>query len=74
MKYVALDIGCIECDEVSTILGIFDDKEKAEEIIEKYEEIQCKNWTGQHHFEVIKIKKENKELYTKKTYLERISW
>ena len=74
MKYVALDIGCIECGETSTILGIFDDKGKAEETIEKYEEIQNKNWTGQHNFEVIKIENENTELYTKKTYLERIRW
>ena len=32
MKYVVLDIGCIECGEPSSILGIFDNKKKAEEV------------------------------------------
>ena len=32
MKYVVLDIGCIECGEQSAILGIFDNKQKAKEV------------------------------------------
>ena len=74
MKYVVLDIGCIECRETSTILGIFDNKKKAEEVKNKYCKIQSNNWTGQHHFEVIEVENENIELYDKETYLERIKW
>ena len=74
MKYVVLDIGCIECGEASSILGIFDNKKKAEEVKNKYSKIQSNNWTGQHYFEVIKVKNENIELYDEKTYLEKIKW
>lgn len=60
MKYVVVDIGCIECGEPSSVLGIFTDKEKAIEISKKCEEYQEKNWTGQHDFEIYEVDKENK--------------
>ena len=59
MKYVVVDIGCIECGEPSSVLGIFTDKEKAREIMEKCEEYQEKNWQGQHYFEIYEVDKEN---------------
>ena len=74
MKYIVVDIGCIECGEASAILGIFDNKERAEEVKEKYAIIQGNNWTGQHHFKVFEIKKDNVELYDEKSYLKHISW
>lgn len=74
MKYVVVDIGCIECGEHSTVLGIFGDKKKAEEVLKKYDDIQSNNWTGQHYFEIFEIKKENIELYTKETYLKHLEW
>lgn len=59
MKYVVVDIGCIECGEPSSVLGIFTDKEKAIEISKKCEEYQEKNWIGQHYFEIYEVDKEN---------------
>lgn len=74
MKYVVVDIGCIECGEESAILGIFNDKNKAEKVRKKYDKIQEENWTGQHHFEIFEIKEENIELYDEQTYLKHIEW
>ena len=59
MKYVVVDIGCIECGEPSSVLGIFADKEKAREIMKKCEEYQEKNWRGQHYFKIYEVDKEN---------------
>lgn len=72
MKYIVLDIGCIECGEQSTILGIFDDEQKAKEIMKKYDKIQYDNWTGQHDFEIVEVKEENVELYDEKSYLKHL--
>ncbi len=74
MKYAVLDIGCIECGEQSAILGIFDDQQKAKEVMKKYEEIQRVNWTGQHYFEIVEVKEENVELYDEKSYLKHLEW
>ena len=35
MKYVVVDIGCLECCNDSKLIGIYDSKEKAEEIAKK---------------------------------------
>lgn len=74
MKYVVVDIGCIECGEQSAVLGIFTNKRKAEETRKKYSEIHSNNWHGQHHFEIFEVKKENVELYNEKTYLKLLEW
>lgn len=50
MKYVVVDVGCIECGEESAVLGIFTDKKKAEETMKKCEEYQSAHWMGQHYF------------------------
>ena len=60
MKYVAVDIGCIECGEGSSVLGIFDNKEEAIKILKKCEEYQEEHWHGQHCFEIFEITEENK--------------
>ena len=59
MKYVLVDIGCIECGEKSSLLGIFNNLKEANEIKEKCEEIQEKYWTGEHSFEIYECNKEN---------------
>ena len=59
MKYVVVDVGCIECGEESAVLGIFTDKKKAEEIMKKCEEYQSAHWMGQHYFFIEEIKEEN---------------
>lgn len=74
MKYVVVDIGCIECGEQSGVLGIFTDKKQAEEVQKKYREIQSNNWTGQHYFEIFEVKEENIELYDEETYLKHLEW
>lgn len=74
MKYIVLDIGCIECREKSAILGIFDNKQKAKEVMEKYDKIQSNNWHGQHYFEIVEVKEENAELYNEETYLKHLEW
>lgn len=56
MYYVAVDTGCIECGESTSVLGIFTDKTVAEEVIKEHEERHQKNWHGQHYFEVFEIK------------------
>lgn len=60
--YIVLDTGCIECGEPSYILGVFEDKKRANEVLKKYEKIQKENWHGEHYFEVIKIDKFNEEI------------
>ena len=72
MKYVVIDIGCIECGEVSSVLGIFDNKEKAEDISKKYEDIQEIHWTGQHDIQVFEVKEENTELFNEFSYIKHL--
>lgn len=54
-KYLAFDIGCIECGEESKVIGIFNTKEEVENACEEAEEEQKKHWTGQHSMEVFEI-------------------
>ena len=49
--YVAVDVGCIECGEETTVIGIYESKERAEAVLAKAREEQEKNWNGQHVFE-----------------------
>ena len=54
-KYIVVNIGCIECGVSSNIVGVFDDKEKADAVAAicaaKY------NWRegGQNSFEVFEM-------------------
>lgn len=54
-KYIVVNIGCIECGVSSNIVGVFDNKEKADDISaicnEKYD------WRegGQNSFEVFEM-------------------
>ena len=74
MKYVVVDIGCIECGEQSGVLGIFTDKKEAEKTAKKYKEKQANNWSGQHYFEIFEVKEENVEVYDEETYLKHFEW
>lgn len=58
-KYLAMDIGCIECGESSKVIGIFKTKELAEKAIEDYVDPNHK-WgkegrIGQHYEEIFEI-------------------
>ena len=50
--FVAVDIGCLECGELSSVLGIYGTEEKALQICEEAKVAQAKNWQGQHAFQV----------------------
>lgn len=59
MYYVALDIGCLECCEVSRVIGIFTDKKKAHEVCEEHRKRQIltrKKPFGHHKFKVVFIR------------------
>ena len=55
MLYVAVDIGCLECGESSDVLGIFKDKKQAQKVLDEAEELQAKDWHGEHCFEIFEI-------------------
>lgn len=61
-RYLAFDIGCIECGEESIPLGLFDTEAEAKKICDKAKKIQEANWHGQHSFEVFNLShKKDKE-------------
>ena len=33
--YLVIDVGCLECDEETFVVGVFEDKERAEEVFTK---------------------------------------
>ena len=53
--FVAVDIGCIECDEPSAVLGVFDTRKQAKDACKKHEDWQSKHWHGEHFFDVFDI-------------------
>ena len=55
MLYVAVDIGCIECGEHTSVLGIFTEREKADAVCDEHYKRQKENWHGQHLFEVFEV-------------------
>lgn len=61
MLYVAVDIGCIDCGEESAVLGVFESKEKAEEVISDHIERWSKNCNGDHDFEIFEVDGLNNE-------------
>ena len=64
IKYVVVDIGCIECGESSNVVGIFDTIEQAEESVKKYITNEPnefgydwgrKDWNGKHYVEIFEV-------------------
>ena len=55
MIYVAVDVGCIECGEPTTVVGLFRDKAEAIDALAKAQAEQEANWTGQHSFELFEV-------------------
>ena len=55
MKYVVVNIGCIECGVSSNIVGVFENKEKAELIAEKCDNKFSFREGGQNSFEVFEL-------------------
>ena len=55
MKYVVVNIGCIECGVSSNIVGVFDNKDKAELIANKCDDKFSWREGGQNSFEVFEL-------------------
>ena len=59
MKYIVVNIGCIECGVSSNIVGVFDNRQKAESIVAQCNEKYSWREYGQNHFEIFKMPKIN---------------
>jgi hypothetical protein len=55
MKYLAFDIGCIECGEESAVIGVFDTEAEAETACEAARVKQEADWHGQHSMEIFEL-------------------
>lgn len=60
MYYVAVDIGCIECGEESSVIGIYTNKEEALKVTAEHKKRQGEKWSGEHHFEIYEVPEINK--------------
>lgn len=54
-RYLAFDIGCIECGEESNVIGTFDTRRQAIAAANKAAKAQRADWHGQHLFEVFDL-------------------
>lgn len=54
-KYIVVNIGCIECGVSSNIVGVFEDEEKANQIVQQCEENYSWRESGQNRFEVFEM-------------------
>ena len=62
-RYLVLDIGCIECAEGSSVVGLFDEREAAARECMDAAERQAKNWRGGHEFLLIDLHNPPKSEY-----------
>lgn len=53
--WLAFDIGCIECGEGSSVIGVYKTEEAADAACDKEEERQKANWGGEHRMESYEI-------------------
>ena len=55
MRWLAFDVGCIECGEASSVIGLFATREEALAACIPFEEL---GWIGgQHYYEVFDMEK-----------------
>jgi len=54
-KYIVVNIGCIECGVSTNIVGVFDNKEKAESIVAQCDEKYDWREGGQNAFEIFEM-------------------
>lgn len=57
-RWLAFDIGCIECRETSRVIGTYDTAAEANAASAAAEEAQAQDWHGEHHFEVYDLEAE----------------
>jgi hypothetical protein len=53
MRYLAMDIGCLECGEPSKVLGVFDDVQDAAALCGEWEKVGWRG--GQHIYHVFEL-------------------
>ena len=54
-RYMAFDIGCIECGQDSAVIGLYTSEKKAEAACEEWEAVGWRG--GQHHYQVFDLDK-----------------
>jgi hypothetical protein len=54
-NFIVVNIGCIECGITSNIVGVFDDKEKADSIAKEFDNKFGWRDGGQNAFEVFEM-------------------
>jgi hypothetical protein len=54
-RWLAFDVGCIECGEPSAVVGTFATEQEARAAADAAEERQQADWHGQHYFEVFDL-------------------
>lgn len=59
MRYLVINIGCIECGVSSNVVGVFTDKDKADEVAVNLNETHAWREGGQNSFEVFEEPEEN---------------
>lgn len=58
-RWLAFDIGCIECGENSAVIGTYPTEEEARAAAESEAERQAADWHGQHSMEVFDLGESN---------------
>lgn len=59
MRYIVINIGCIECGVSSNVVGVFTDKSKADDIATRLNDTHAWREGGQNSFEVFDEPEEN---------------
>lgn len=54
-RWLAFDIGCIECGEGSDVIGLYETEEAATAACDDARKTQGEDWNGQHHMEVFDL-------------------
>lgn len=54
-RWLAFDVGCIECGEASGVIGVYLTKAAAEVAADRVREAQDEDWHGQHSMDVYEI-------------------
>jgi len=54
-RWLAFDVGCIECGESSAVIGVYGTETEASAAAQVAAEKQQRDWHGQHSMEVFEI-------------------
>lgn len=55
MRWLAFDVGCIDCGEASAVIGVYTTRVEAEAACETAKQKQRADWHGQHSMEVFDL-------------------